>query len=95
MLIDTGAEQANFVSQEVAQWLEDNQDEEGIEVCRLDSRKASEQSPIGLGGTNITVSTLGRLTYKLNFVNEVTNEIETAFCIKFKIIYIYIFIIYL
>ena len=70
VLLDTGALQANFVSEEVADWLIDKSEELGMEVCVVSKEKANERLPLNLGGTGIEITTLGVIACKLKFLND-------------------------
>ena len=85
VLLDTGALQANFVSEEVADWLIDKSEELGMEVCVVSKEKANERLPLNLGGTGIEITTLGVIACKLKFLNDLTNKFETTNCLEFKI----------
>jgi hypothetical protein len=77
-LFDTGALQDNYVSRELAAWLQQNK---AGEISVDDSCH-----DINLAGTDLFVTSAGSVVFDVSFYNEVSREIETISSLKATIL---------
>jgi hypothetical protein len=83
-LIDTGSLQANYVSSRVAEWLR-GQELLSPPMCIVSDVDKVRTNVVNLGGTDMQSSTLGCVSFNLNFTNELSNSTERISCVAAKI----------
>jgi transposase InsO family protein len=83
VLLDSGAPQANYVSPRIAKWLRDQQWEHA--ACPLSTEEKDWAGKVNLGGTGITSSTTGMVSFNLKFFNEVLQSHEIISCMKARV----------
>lgn len=83
VLVDSGAVTANYVSEDVARWIED-QAVRSTPMCHVSTLERDKLSVVNLGGTASSCNTLGTCSCNFIFLNEANNECESLPCLKFK-----------
>jgi hypothetical protein len=82
VLIDTGAIQNNFVNRRVAAWM-DKQHKLAAPTCTTISKGKSK---VNLGGTNLTSTIYGNVSFSMKYFNEISRVYDEMHCLEFKII---------
>ena len=89
VLIDTGALQDNYISEDVAELLKRSTDKDlnfdNNFTCKLSLTDRELITNINLGGTSNVVSTLGKEIFNLKFLNEINLQYEILPCITANI----------
>ena len=86
-LIDSGAVHANYCSENIAKWIKERQkDNPSLHPCKLDDAQSNVCSVSRLAHSDLTITSNNVVSFNFNFVNELTNMIETLSCLHFKVI---------